>query len=433
VKPATDLWRRKLVFRSYLVLVAGLLVTATVLDAGFAYLEERLSPSEDAWLERSFGLIEAELAATPRAERTAVATRLGREIGVDVRILEHGDVVAAAAADGAIARLAGDAGELSLVKAAPSIDASILLGPIDRERDSIALRLLPPLFYVCVFVVVGLWLRPLLRDLNLITSATRRFAADYREPISTAKNTTQLTGLAQDLDEMSGRLSSLIQSHKELAAALSHEMRTPLARIRFALAVIRHDASPDVQRQLDAIGVDLEEIDGLVAAILTYARLDHPDLRMSWELTPLGAWLEETLAKCVEPSKELEVVCAATLESVWMDPRLMALAASNLVVNAHRYARTKVRLEIRRDASGYALTVEDDGDGVPETARAAIFKPFARLDTARNRENPGHGLGLAIVARVAALHGGAVDVESSRILGGARFTVAWPERRAGVR
>jgi signal transduction histidine kinase len=86
-----------------------------------------------------------------------------------------------------------------------------------------------------------------------------------------------------------------------------------------------------------------------------------------------------------------------------------------------------VRLTIRRETSGYALTVEDDGDGIPESARAAVFKPFTRLDTVRNREIPGHGLGLAIVARIAALHDGSVDVGSSQALGGARLTVAWPE------
>jgi signal transduction histidine kinase len=408
-------------------LVAGLLLVAAALDAGFGYLESRLVPSEDVWLERSFRLIENELAAAPRAERAATASRLSREIGVAIQVLERDDVVAVAEADGAIARLVDDSGEASFVKSAPSLNASIRLGPIERERDSLVLRLLPPLFYLSVFVIVGLWLRPLLRDVNLITSATRRFAADYREPMTTATNTTQLTALAEDLDEMSDRLSSLVQSQKELAAALSHEIRTPLARIRFALAVIRHDASPEVQRQLDAIGTDLEEIDGLVSAILSYARLDHPDSRMDWRLTPLAAWLDETLAKCADASKELEVVRDEALDSLWMDPRLMAIAASNLIVNASRYARSKVRLTIRRDASGYALTVEDDGEGVPEAAHAAIFKPFTRLETARNRETPGHGLGLAIVARIAAMHNGAVGVASAPTLGGAQFNVTWPE------
>ena len=112
-----------------------------------------------------------------------------------------------------------------------------------------------------------------------------------------------------------------------------------------------------------------------------------------------------------------------------MDPRLMAIALSNLIVNACRYARATVRLTLRAGAAGYELVVEDDGDGVPEAARAAVFKPFTRLDTSRNRETGGFGLGLAIVARIAALHGGAVAVEASSALGGACFTLRWPGPR----
>jgi two-component system sensor histidine kinase RstB len=84
-----------------------------------------------------------------------------------------------------------------------------------------------------------------------------------------------------------------------------------------------------------------------------------------------------------------------------------------------------VRLTLARDSSGYALTVEDDGEGIPATERESVFKPFTRLDTSRNRATGGHGLGLAIVARIAALHGGTVAVDESQALGGARFTLRW--------
>ena len=118
--------------------------------------------------------------------------------------------------------------------------------------------MLPPLFYLSIFIVVGLWLRPLLSDLNLITGAAQRFAADYREPLSTASGTSQLTSLASNLDEMSSRLSGLIRSQKELIAALSHEIRTPLARIRFALAVMGNKDKDDIQEhQENRLGIML--------------------------------------------------------------------------------------------------------------------------------------------------------------------------------
>jgi signal transduction histidine kinase len=269
----------------------------------------------------------------------------------------------------------------------------------------------------------------LLRDLSLITNATQRFAADYREPMRTAHRTTQLTSLAQNLDEMSMRLSGLVQSQKELAAALSHEMRTPLARIRFALAVLGHDGSGELQKQVDAIGADLQEIDGLIGSILNFARLDHPDLRMNIERVPLAAWVEQALDKCRQPGKGVDVVRDSRFDEASVDPRLMAIALSNLVVNACRYARARVRLTLAQGAGAYELIVEDDGEGIPAAERDSVFKPFTRLDTSRNRATGGHGLGLAIVARIAALHGGTVAIEQSRELGGARFTLRWPDVR----
>ena len=429
MKSAARGWHRKLLFRSYLFLAAGLLIVAVVLDAGFAQLQSERTSNEDIWLERTFRLIEAEVAAAPAAERDNVARRLGNELGVGVQILAEGDVVHTAASQQNVARLTGASGEVSYLRSAPSLAASIRIGPVTPQRESFLQSALPPLFYLSIFVVVGLWLRPLLRDLNLITQATQRFAADYREPIKTAQQTTQLTSFAQNLDEMSARLSGLVQGQKELAAALSHEMRTPLARIRFALALLGHGGSGELQKQVDAIGADLQEIDGLIGSILNYARLDHPDLRMSIERVPLAAWVEQTLDKCRQPGKDLEIVRESGFDEASVDARLMAIALSNLIVNACRYARARVRLTLARDGTGYALTVEDDGEGVPVAERDSVFKPFTRLDTSRNRATGGHGLGLAIVARIAALHGGTVAVDESQALGGARFTLRW--RAAG--
>jgi signal transduction histidine kinase len=422
-------WHRKLLFRSYLFIAAGLLMVAVVLDAGFAGLQSGLASNEDVWLDRTFRLIEGEIAAAPAAERDSVAARLGRELDVGIQILDREDVAHSAATEEGVARLTDGSGEVSYLHRAPSLGASIRIGPVAPQRASFALRALPPLFYLSIFVVVGVWLRPLLRDLDLITQATQRFAADYREPTRTASQTTQLTSLAQNLDEMSGRLSGLVQSQKELAAALSHEMRTPLARLRFALAVLGHGGSGDLQKQVDEMGADVQEIDSLVGSILNYARLDHPDLRMNKQRVPLAAWIEQTLDKCRQPEKELEVVRDSGLDEASMDPRLMAIALSNLVVNACRYARAHVRLTLAQDAAGYELIVEDDGDGIPETERESVFKPFTRLDTSRNRATGGHGLGLAIVARIAALHGGNACVDESRTLGGARFTLRWRDAR----
>jgi signal transduction histidine kinase len=416
---------RQFLFRTYLVLVAGLLVTAALLDMGFGYLETKLSPEEDQWLATSFDLIEHELAAIPEDRRDAAAERLSAEIGLGIQLLQTDDVVSTAASPAGTATLVDAAGNTSYLRDAPSLNGLIRLGPVAPQRESLLLNMLPPLFYLSIFVVVGLWLRPLLKDLNLITSAAQRFAADYREPLSTADDATQLTGLARNLDDMSSRLSGLIRNQKELIAALSHEMRTPLARIRFALAVLANKQEEDFQDQLDELSNDVQEIDQLIATMLNYARLDHPDLRMTWQNVPLEAWLTQTMEKCHQPGKDIALETSESGDELCMDPRLMGLALSNLLVNASHYAKENVRCTVRCNEGQYRIDVEDDGKGIPDSERESIFKAFTRIDDSRNRETGGYGLGLAIVARIATLHGGSVVAGQSDELGGAMFTLSW--------
>ncbi len=419
---------RRLLFRTFLFLVGGLLVIAIVLDLGFGHLQSREEPDLDRWLASTFHLIEQRLAEAPIQQREGIAATLADNIGVGVQLLERDDVYMNQTSEHRLPALVDADGNTSYLHEAESIDAIIRLGPIAEHTESLLLNLLPPLFYLSIFVVVGLWLRPLLKDINVISDGARRFAADYREPQSTAGQTTELTALAKNLDEMAARLSGVLRSQKELIAALSHEMRTPLARIRFALAVIGNRDDEELQERLVALNDDVQEIDDLIASMLNYARLDHPDVKMHWQAVPSSAWLGQMLGKFQSHQVQIAGDTAEAPDKVWMDPRLMELALSNLLVNASQYAKQQVRCSLAQDDDSFVLTVEDDGTGIPEDAREKIFKAFTRIDDSRNRETGGYGLGLAVVARVAELHGGAASVDSSRRLGGACFSICWPQR-----
>lgn len=420
---------RRLLFRSYLFLVGGLLIVALVLDFGFGRLQSREEPELDRWLESTFHLIEQRLAEAPLEQREGIAATLADDIGVGVRLLERDDVYLNQMSEHRLPALVDADGNTSYLHEAESIDAIIRLGPIAEPTDSVLLNLLPPLFYLSIFVLVGLWLRPLLRDINVISDGAQRFAADYREPLSTAGQTTELRALAKNLDEMAARLSGVLRSQKELIAALSHEMRTPLARIRFAIAVIGDRSDEKLSEELAAMNDDVQEIDDLIASMLNYARLDHPDIKMHWQAVPASAWLEQVTNKSRTDAVQIEGHIEDAPDKVWMDPRLMELALSNLLVNATKYTENNVRCSLAQKDKHYALTVEDDGKGIPEDVRGQVFKAFTRIDDSRNRETGGYGLGLAVVARVAELHGGTATVNSSPGLGGARFLISWPTRK----
>jgi two-component system sensor kinase ParS len=371
----------------------------------------------------SFWLIDH---SVPKSERAALASRLAEKLKLELDVLDATDISSASPLESGPRELQDDDGRIYYLWHSDALAGAIRLGPFEPARESLVVRFLPVLFYASILVIVGLWLRPLLRDLRVLTVASQKFATDYREPLDTASRTTQLTSLARNLDDMSARVSQLIQSQKEMTAALSHEMRTPLARVRFAAAVLEGEVEEPLRAQVRAVDADVQQSDDLISDMLDYARLDHPGLRMSSQSVPLAPWLRQVLASCPPHERSVSTVQRDGLEAAWMEPRLMELALSNLLANALRYARQKVEITVMRDKDLYRLVVEDDGQGIPESDRATIFRAFTRLDDSRNRDTGGFGLGLAIVARIAALHRGRVLAESSTTLGGARLALEWP-------
>jgi signal transduction histidine kinase len=421
--------QHRLLFRSYFVLAGGLLIVAALLELGYSAVQGREQWAEDPWLTSTFRLIESELAAAPAADRASVAAGVGERLGRELQLLERSDIAGARTESG-VQELVAEDGQLFYLWTSAELGGALRLGPFEPPVRSVAARLVPVLFYASILVLVGLWLRPLLKDVRVLTDAAQRFAADYREPLATAAQTTELVSLANNLDDMSARISQLIQTGKEMTAALSHEMRTPLARIRFAAAVLGNDADAATRAQLAALNADVQQIDDLISGILEYARLDHPSLRMQCRDTALEPWLAQALSTCVSPDRVVTLHRDAGLDSAWMEPQLMELALSNLVTNALRHANRSVAVTFTRDAEHFRIVVEDDGEGIRDADHQTIFRAFTRLDTSRNRDTGGFGLGLAIVARIASLHRGRVTASHSATLSGARLELVWPDAQA---
>ncbi len=449
-----------------MVLVIGLIAVAAVLDFGFRTLQARLAPAEDPWQAATVEAIERALLRVAPAVRAAEAERLGAAIGLPVQLLARDSVVGPASdAEGPAtnslgiahedlladaSRATGTGAGAAALNAAPLAqtlsaletddgsrvwlaDSTLLngvlrIGPVPAPPDQPWLRLIPPLFYFAIAALVFVWLRPLLKDLDTITASTRSFAADYREQRPTAPAVSNLKELAENYDAMAERLSGLIQGQKELTSALSHEMRTPLARIRFALAVVNDQSHGALQADLAAIESDVQEVDRLITTMLNYARLDHPDTEMHWDTVPAGAWLAQIVDKASLPETEVNVAPIPDSIELQLDPRLMELAVSNLVVNACRHAQQRVKIWLTTGPDSHRIAVEDDGPGIPAADRTDVFKAFTRLDNSRSRDTGGFGLGLAIVARIATLHGGTVTAGESTELGGAAMTLTWPPR-----
>ena len=413
-----------LLLRSYLMIVGGLVAIAAVLDYGLQRLQQPDSVAPSVWVEGTLDLIEAQLAERSAVNRSAAVAALEHQFGLPIRLIPADQVAGTGATGRGTQEVFDKDGRSAFIRHSETLGSMIQIGPAPEARrpEGWLIRLVTPVFYLSVFLLVGLWLWPLVRDLNVLTESAAAFAADYRRPVHAQDRVSSLRELAGSFDEMSTRISTLVQHQKEWTDALSHEVRTPLARIKFALAVIGDDTT--ASEELQSIRLDVAEIEGLINTMLDYARLDRFDLSFEPQLTPVDPWLEQIVTKFRLQNPTLRIEQQRTTEQVMIDPGLMELALSNLLVNACRYAKSRVLAKFEHDANGCRLAVEDDGTGIPEAERTNVFKAYSRLDTSRNRQTGGYGLGLAIVARVANLHGGTAHAERSG-LGGARLVISW--------
>jgi signal transduction histidine kinase len=244
----------------------------------------------------------------------------------------------------------------------------------------------------------------------------------------------EVASLAQRFNVAAERVQTLVRSHKALLANASHELRSPLARIRMGLELMPTDPLSGNARVRDELARNIAELDQLIDEILLASRLDLADAPMGQmeEVDLVGLAAEE----CAQVDAQLTVVDGGPPFISWGSARLLRRVLRNLLENARRYGRDPqaqalaIEVEVRHaparpGAQPMAeVVVRDHGPGVPEALRERIFEPFYRLPGASEREG-GVGLGLSLVRTIAQRHGGQVRCEAAAG-GGARFVLTLP-------
>jgi two-component system sensor histidine kinase CpxA len=233
--------------------------------------------------------------------------------------------------------------------------------------------------------------------------------------------------LARDFDTMAERIQALITDKETLLRDVSHELRSPLTRIRMALALTQRRASDAEQPDLTRIEKEAEKLDELIGQIMTLSRL-----RTQQKPTREPLLLEELIAQVLDDARFERP--DARIEShgegpakVLGDPRGIKSALENVVRNALTYAGTDGPIEVHLERSGndFEVRVCDSGPGVAEEDLTRIFEPLYRVDASRDHKTAGQGIGLAITARVMELHGGVVSA-ANRAGGGLEITLRLP-------
>ena len=283
-------------------------------------------------------------------------------------------------------------------------------------------------------LIVYLLVRQLERRLKGLEAAATRIAKGNLQVRVPARGADSVGRLAAAFNGMAEHLQQLLAIQRELVRAVSHELRTPVARLRFGLEMLGDAATPEARRKyLDGMDSDIQDLDGLVDEMLTYARLEQGSPALNFQRVDLNALLDQVIGELSPLRPQITVSRGICLSSVhwddaWVDaePRYLHRALQNLVSNAMRHAQGQVLISYQVGQVRCRIDVEDDGPGVPESAWERIFTPFLRLDDSRTRASGGHGLGLSIVRRIIYWHGGRALIGKSNNLGGACFSLSWP-------
>lgn len=290
--------------------------------------------------------------------------------------------------------------------------------PPEHQRRHPAFPFFATLALVALAIAIAAYpaTRRVTRRLERLKSSVDALGAGNLSARVAVEGRDEVAALATSFNQAAARIESLVDAHKSLLANASHELRSPLARVRMGIELMQSDARPEIRDELKR---NIAELDLLVDEILMASKLDAVR-ELEREPVDLLALAAE---ECASANADLDGT-SITVQGV---PRLLRRMIRNLLENARRYGGgTPIDVTIERSASGRAvLSVCDRGPGVAASERDRIFEPFYRPSGAREADG-GVGLGLALVRQIAERHGGSVRCEP-RGGGGSCFVVELPE------
>jgi two-component system, OmpR family, sensor kinase len=427
-----------------------LLIVATVAAASWAQGQlwetfdgrsEETAIAESRAQAAALNIVNEQLGAIPQDDRRQYVAKVAARSGVKLELLEPGDIVG----EDTLSRLSQ--GEIAHMRAA---DEDWLLKRVTDDDRVLAFRYSTPdvarsvldwtlaiLFYAAIALVIMAWLWPLTRDLRQLERSTTSFGDRAWKFDAGIGVRSPVYRLAEAFRRMAARIDSLISAQKDMTNAMSHEIKTPLARMRFEIEMARTAADPQrLATHLSHLDSDVAELDTFIKAMLDYAILDRAEVALNvheHDMTLVLPAVVETFRRSGDGALVIRCEVSPAATRVRCDAHLMETVVRNLLYNAVRYAQGEIHVmfSVLRDGQ-YRLSVEDDGPGIPEADRERVFDSFVQLDEPSRRKS-GYGLGLAIVKRIVEWHGGKVTVYQCG-LRGAGFAVTWADdqrNRAG--
>ncbi len=263
--------------------------------------------------------------------------------------------------------------------------------------------------------------RYLTSPVSKLREATRKFASgelQTRVGEKAGKGRDEFSQLARDFDEMAERIESLVTSEKRLTQDISHELRSPLARMNVALEIAKNKSTPENKPMLERIEKESNRLNEMISKLLILSKLESGAQEIEKQNVNLKKIVEEIVADAdfEAQAKGKAVKITAIEESRFAgSENLLRSAIENVLRNAVRYTDEKTVVEVSlQNVNGEAvIDIKDYGSGVPETELENLFRPFYRIGEARERKSGGVGLGLAIAQRAVFAHKGTINAKNT--------------------
>ncbi len=311
------------------------------------------------------------------------------------------------------------------VSSIPAVQVTMVLMPdhlAHAPPPDHPLRMLfrPLRLLIGIVVVMGisllftLWL---MRPIHLLTATARAIGQgqlDHRAPPSLLKRGDEIGTLAKAIDAMAEGLSAMVARQRRLVRDISHELRSPLARLRVAASMVGEQAPAKVTRLTERLDQEVAALDGLIERLLVLSRLDSGDTAGPKEVLNLGTLVTEAADRATLPAQarnlKLHVSTGDWPLRMAGHADLLGSVFDNLLGNAVKYADedSTITVTCAEEGTMAVVCIANRGAGVPDTELQRIFEPFHRVSDARERDTGGHGIGLAIVKRAVEHHGGRV-------------------------
>lgn len=403
--------RSRLFFKVYLTLLGSLVAVALATGLFWRITHDR---EENGWTARRDGFLIAMLPASDgRAQAQATVERLAEAFDADISVYSASRELIASAGetlplpedknwDARRHRFAATLADGRMVV----VRAEMPFGPGDGG---------PFGFILLIAAVIGLAAYPVVRHLTRRLETLRQGVDRFgqgdlltRVPV---KGRDEVAAVATSFNAAADRIEKLVGAHRSLLANASHELRSPLARLRMAAEL--HQENPSEARRREILE-SLDELDQLVEEILLASRLDHVGAAKKTATVDL-------LAVAAEEAARQGLEATGTLAVVEGDAKLLTRMIRNLITNALRHGAPPVEIAVTGEGGTVRLSVRDHGPGIPASEAERVFEPFYR-PAGRGEAAGGWGLGLALVLQIARYHGASIRLETPEG-GGALFIV----------